>query len=246
MTNTEKYNSSDDYKWERYNQDYYTQEMKTLSQSHIQVLKPDDYAFESGALVKKTTSPLCLHGNWHAVYEAILKIDPSSIAEVGSGGGDHVANLKTLLPQTNIAGYELVPSQREYCRVRHPYLDVPIHALDLTMPPILTQAKYDLVFTQAVIMHIKTASLHLHALANVFNMAKRYVVLMENWKHHNFHESIEFLRKRDSIGWENVFYYTAPCPNTKRPHALVVSRYPLDCFQELTNYRELTEHVSSM
>ena len=72
------------------------------------------------------------------------------------------------------------------------------------MPHSSHWPKADLVYSQAVIMHIHTAVSHLVALSNMFSCAKKHVLLVENNQCHNFVGDIMALRSGGHLPWQNM------------------------------------------
>jgi len=65
----------------------------------------------------------------------------------------------------------------------------------------------DLVYSQAVVMHIHTAVSHLVALANMTRVARRYVLLVENFQCHNFVRDITELYLGGHLAWDDCRIY---------------------------------------
>jgi hypothetical protein len=84
-------------------------------------------------------------------------------------------------------------------------------------------------------MHIHTGNGHLVALSNLFKMATTYVILMENWRSHDFMESIRDIYDKKMIPWGDLFFYYRFSPELNKPHLMVVSAEKLD-YEPLTRY----------
>ena len=84
-------------------------------------------------------------------------------------------------------------------------------------------------------MHLYTNNSHFEALANLFNISNKYVVLMERWKNHNIMENILNLQKERKINWNKIYFYYKVSEETKQPHLMICSNQPLK-YPELTNY----------
>lgn len=84
----------DDFDWEFYT-DHYRAELERGSREHTLILKPGDYQFEGGRLLKKTAC-LPLHPNHRLLYEMLLQLQPATLMEIGCSGGDHLHNLGLL------------------------------------------------------------------------------------------------------------------------------------------------------
>ncbi|NJL31087.1 MAG: hypothetical protein HC898_05365 [Phycisphaerales bacterium] len=82
----------------------------------------------------------------------------------------------------------------------------------------------ELVYTQAVMMHIKTGVSHMVALANMFKLAEQHVVLVENFGCHHFVNDIRKLHEGGHLPWEAVHFYEHAYEG--KPFGLIVSRTP--------------------
>ena len=91
---------ADDFDWRWYHL-HYQAEVDNIKRDHTQMLSPGDYNFSGGVLSLKS-NVLPLHPNHLLLYETILQLNPTSVLEVGCGGGDHLSNLSVLGRQTSI------------------------------------------------------------------------------------------------------------------------------------------------
>lgn len=225
---------SDDFDWDNYHI-HYQDELNNDKNRVTAILKKGDYEFYKKELKKKTNiKPL--HHNHRLLYETILQINPGTVLEVGCGGGDHLSNLKLLNSKIKLYGIDLLPKQLKILKKRHPKLKAKIEQFDITLPYSSKLPKADLVYTQAVIMHLKTANNYLVALANLFKCAKNYVILMENWTQHEFKKDIEFLFDNKMLSWKKLYFYQRKCPEMGNvPHIMIVSNKKLK-YDKLRNY----------
>jgi SAM-dependent methyltransferase len=230
-----KLHIKDDYDWKAYPIEYSAQ-LSEISRQHTLKLAPGDYAFREGNLSRMMEVPP-LHPNHRLLYETILQLRPESVMEIGCGGGDHLYNLMTLTPETKLYGCDISPQQLEFARTRSPNLSAALQTVDITNGvSVKILPKADLCFTQAVIMHIRSRSRYLHALRNLFTLAIKYVVLMENWSRHNFMLDIKSLWEVGNLPWTNVNFYYRIAPEYGRPHLMVVSTQPLKNYTVLSDY----------
>lgn len=224
----------DDYDWKAYPIEYAAQ-LSEISKEHTLKLSPGDYAFRHGNLSRITEVPP-LHPNHRLLYETVLQLRPESVMEIGCGGGDHLYNLMTLTPETKLYGSDISPQQLELARTRSPNLSADLQTVDITNAfSVKTLPKADLCFTQAVIMHIRSRSRYLHALRNLFTVAIKHVILMENWSTHNFMVDIKSLSEMGNLPWTNVNFYYRIAPEYGRPHLMVVSTEHLN-YPVLSDY----------
>jgi hypothetical protein len=112
--------------------------------------------------------------------------------------------------------------------------------VSVPIPNDIISSQIDICYSQAVIMHIKAGNNHRKALANMFNVAAKQVVLLENWLHHDFMQDILSLHAQKAIRWDNLYlYYRAPSTaGYGNPHIMVCSAVPLD-YPALTDYSVL-------
>jgi len=229
----------DDFNWSEYSDKEYSKQISELEKEYTFILPEGKYSIIDGKIILDP-SLLPLHENHKVLYETIYALKPRSILEVGCGCGDHLANIKKILPEVELNGLDLLQRQLEFLFQRHPELKNQAHLSikDITISS-LERVKVDLVFTQAVLMHIQRHKHYLSALKNIFNNSKRFVVLMENWTRHNFIEDIKKISKMPDFAWENVYFYTN---NTGQKKALILSLTPLAEFYELKNNKELLKY----
>lgn len=215
---------NDDFNWETYTRDKYGPQQEVLDREFN--LRVDDTVHFDAETKRLMTGKLRLHPNFHTVYETIGRLAPKSVYEVGCGGGDHLRNLSVIYPKMSVYGGDRSTSQIEFLKERNPEIAEHVQHQDITMPFSTHWRTAELVYSQAVIMHIKTAVSHLVALSNMFRMAERYVVLMENYGCHPFVDDIKRLHEGGQIPWENVHFHEAH--HDGRPYCLVVSREQCD------------------
>jgi len=83
-------------------------------------------------------------------------------------------------------------------------------------------------------------------LENMFRLARRQVVLMENRKRHEFMDDIKSLFDKKRIAWEKLYYYCRNSSVTGKPHLMIASRSPLPQYPALDNYSMLKEAVEGI
>jgi SAM-dependent methyltransferase len=227
----------DTFNWKLYNLHYRGEVHEALKANSV-ALKANDYKYSQAKLVQENPSIKPLHPVWKLLYETILELGPRSILEAGCGSGLHLNNLQVLAPDIELSGVDLSRDQIDYMRETCPDLKVGIRQVDLTKElPADLHNKADLVFTVAVTMHIHQGDSHKKALANIFNMSKQYVILVERWRNHNYLEDIKELKAKGEIGWDNInFHYREE--ESGRPAFLICSKTKLG-YPELTNYDQV-------
>jgi len=236
----------DDFNWDTYTKNKYGPQQKQLDAEYD--LRLDERVYFDHEHDRLETGDANLHPNSKTIYEAIGLLKATSILEVGCGGGDHVRNLKTLYPEIEVHGGDRSEEQLKLLRMRNPEIADQTFLQDITMPLSSQWPRVELVYSQAVIMHIKTASTHLSALANMFNLAEKYVVLMENFGCHPFVEDIQQLHQGGHLDWEQVHFHTHHFEG--KPYCLVVSRQPsrlpvLEDYMVLPSAKKIRYQIAS-
>lgn len=196
----------DDFDWETYTQSNYARQLDKISKTHGMIAQDGELAFDPATGTVTPGNPP-LHPNALTIFEAIGQLQPTSVHEVGCGGGDHLGNGSRLFPDIRFSGSDRSEGQLALLRRRHPNLGATVGLQDLTMPYSQNWQRADFVYSQAVIMHIHTAVSHLVALSNMFRMADKYVLLMENLQCHEFVAEIEALHAGGHTGWDTLHLY---------------------------------------
>lgn len=225
----------DDFNWKYYSS-IYKVELKYSSTQHTRILNLNDYLFKDMNLIKKNKKLLPLHPNCKLLYETILQLNPESIFELGCGGGDNLANINTLNEKINLYGVDISKEQISLLHKRHPNLNSWISMVDAKkkFPKYIT--KVNLAFTQAVIMHIHDNDGHIMALQNLFSTANNFVVLMENWRSHDFVADIKNMHQQGKIKWPNLYLYFRRSPElNNEPHILVASSLLINDYELLND-----------
>jgi SAM-dependent methyltransferase len=228
----------DDFNWNVYSE-HYKGELTSSSRKYSIVLKVGDFIFAGNKLLQRAKT-LPLNPNHMLLYETVLQLHPSSVIEIGCGGGDHLHNLRILGKGIKeIHGIDISREQLAFLRKRHPHLRRNVEQLDVTLPLPVNHAMYDVAFTQAVLMHIKTGNSHLVALVNIFSFAKKQVALVENWERHNFMKDITLLFKKRIIPWKKLYYYYQESKGREVPPLMIISAIPLKRYPKLIHYSTL-------
>lgn len=225
---------NDDFDWTRYHL-HYGEELKSGQRKHTLTPQVGDFMMINGELKQINLSIKPLHPNHQLMYELVLNLNPKSILEVGCGGGDHLRNLVTFNSDINIFGVDRSEQQLSILKERHPTLDVQLEIVDITDPSIQLP-KVDLIFSQAVLMHIsEDGGRFQNALNNIFSAANSFVVLMENWRHHDFFHAVKKSTQVDA-NWRTPFYYFAELRGRdSKTRAMIISKIPLN-FRKVESY----------
>jgi trans-aconitate methyltransferase len=204
-----------------------------MKSENLSIIKNNDYSFINNQLVCNIKNKLVLHTNHHVLYETLLILNPKNVIEFGCGGGDHLKNINTLNRQIDLNAFDRSINQIELLKERHPDLVANVKIQNITQKLDINN-KYDISYSQAVIMHIKDG--HMQALENMFNVANNQVVLMENWLEHDFFDDIQLLFTEKLINWESMYLYIN---NYQSSNILIASKTKLSYFKELTNKSDL-------
>jgi hypothetical protein len=227
----------DDYDWQSYRK-HYERDLAEVALHHTQKLAPGDFSLGEDSTIALRSGLKPLHPNHSCLYETIGVLAPASIIEIGCGGGDHLHNLGVLYPRLRKRGFDRSRGQISLLKERSPHLAPLVTELDITVPLGGDHPTADIVYTQAVIMHIHAGKRHLIALQNMFRMTTRQVVLMENWWRHWFMDDILKLHQDGLINWPNIYFYFRRFES--RPYIMVVSKEPLR-LEPLVDYRQLLD-----
>lgn len=224
----------DMFNWKRYNL-HYRGELKEIAKTITLTLKPNDYSFVNSKLVKTNKDIKPLHENWRLLYETILQLKPRSVFEMGCGNGMHLNNIQTLSPEIKLSGIDRDEKQIKFLREAHSQLNANLLMADATeLFPDNFLPSADLSFTQAVIMHIHEDDKHKIALANLFNTAKKYVILVERWKNHSYIKDIKDLLNKKIIKWDKINFYYKDYPDSNTLCLII-------CSPEQLNYPTLSD-----
>jgi len=221
--------------WKSYHE-HYSEELKMIQKTNTLIINKDNFSLINGIISIKGPDHKPLLPSHRLLYETILELNPTEILEIGCGGGDHLANLKTLIPAVKVNGIELLEDQLDTLNSRHPGHSFNLNLADITSSKFI-YPKTDLVFTHAVLMHITEKEERFDiALNNVLNTASRFVVLMENWTQHNFLAAVqEFLR--NNLEWK-VFFKASN--HGEEARIVILSKIELSNYSPLSNYSDLS------
>lgn len=174
----------DCFNWDTYTQDdYLGQIVNSVSKQNEMLIT--NSCIENGEAVFKDN----LHTNWKEIYHQVIKLKAKSVLEVGCGCTHHLMNLYKLDPTLNLNGIDYSQNQIDLGYKLFNLQDYPfknnLKVQDFTKDIEETEPKYDLVYTQAVSMHLA----HDRAIKFIRNMgklAKSYIVKVENIQYHDY------------------------------------------------------------
>ena len=219
--------------WEKYNR-HYSEELKIIEKVNTLLITAQDFEVVNGKVILKCSDKLPLHPNAQLLYETILKLHPSSILEVGCGGGDHLANLKTLIPELEVYGVDLLDKQIEFLNKRHPQNDFKLSVVDISKKGVIFP-NVDVIYTQAVLMHITEKDLRFYnSMENLLNSSAKHLIFVENWSQHNFFETVKQITPVNK--WKMYFNFLE---GNEKTRLMIISKDEQLSFQPLLDYNQL-------
>jgi len=134
----------DDYEWETYTS-MYKHQYDTVTDVDVLVNKS---SIEDGKIIYREN----IHENIRTIYDLILKLNAQSVFECGCGGGQHLYNIKKLMPYIKIGGCDLLETQINFGRETFKVTDETyenVYICDGTIPNAFEELpeKFEFVFT---------------------------------------------------------------------------------------------------
>ena len=175
----------DDYAWSDYTPTYADTHEKWKGGEHY--LRDGDFEIKPDGITFKV--PIC--DNIKQVIHQILinRSNVRSVYECGCGAGWNSANILKVFPYLDVNGSDINPDQFVFGRkhfAEHGYTDLPgfhdrLSVVDFSSPeaPERVGMKHDLVFCQAVTMHLRDDRA-VQFIQNMAALSNRYVMLCEN------------------------------------------------------------------
>lgn len=175
----------DEYVWANYPAEYSQQLDEIREQDGIDFfIKQDD----EGRIVNMNR----LHPNWMELYDTVQALSPKSVFECGFGGGYHLKNIRTLLPDCHIHGCDLLQEQYQKALM---FSELPqdiaynLVIADMTKEDSVS-GRYDFVYSMAVVMHLSTENAKAF-LRNMGKISRKYIFMVEGVKNHaNWYEMV--------------------------------------------------------
>ena len=229
---------NDDFDWNIYHL-HYKEELEAGKKIFTLNCTTKNFKIEKNEIIKKNDKVKDLHPNHKLLYETILKINPKTILEIGCGGGDHLANLNIFNKKFKLSGVDRSFEQINTLKQRHPKLKATFKIKDITIKDCKLGTT-DLIFTQAVLMHISETNDRLRfALTNILAAAHSHVVLIENWSAHNFLNEIKKII-RNKPKFKTFKFYISKLSSKISTRAMILSKKNLN-FPKLLNYNDLLQ-----
>lgn len=224
--------------WDIYHKDY-IEELRLIEKTNTTLIDGENISFLDGRIIFKNLNTLPLLLGHKLLYETICNLPANKILEVGCGGGDHLYNLHQLKLDSILFGVDRSKEQLSLFEKRHKFFKskVKTYVYDLTESN-LELPKVDLIFTQAVLMHISEVNNRFFvAFNNLFTESNSFIVLMENWTQHNFLETVHKIIK-DHKFWSSAKIYFTESENDPSVKCMVISKNDLG-LPKLTTYEQM-------
>ena len=191
----------DDFPWQSYTSDDYKNQYLEIA-TNFNLLVEEDESLDTHEKLEQSNIMFGVK----ELYRNLVSIEANSILEIGAGSGVNLINLSRLLPEVEIFGIELLASQvalgRETFGENFPETKIIVdNFLEMNVTP---DQQFDVVFTNAVIMHLSKKSA-LKMLELMISKARKFVLLHENLDlSHEFDQLLEILQKKYEISYEIV------------------------------------------
>jgi len=195
--------ANEEYDWNTYT-NIYSNQIKTENDSDFIV---KNARVENG---KVNWNGESLHMNIVWIIDKILETNPKSVFECGFGGGHNIYSIGKLFPNIKMGGVELLESQVEFGRSYFNlpssfYTDNNLSIGDWSIPGMYKdiEDKYDLVYTNAVIMHLNTEKA-INFINNIIGMEPKYITLAEGYPNHDWEQLFNITRIREKYEMLNT------------------------------------------
>jgi len=145
----------------------------------------EDFYIAEGELVFNDN----IHPNCKELYHQVHKLNVKSVHECGFGAGNHLINLYKINDELDINGCDYCKSQMDL-GIKRFNLDEyaffkKLQIKDFSLPLREVSIKHDLVYTQAVTMHLSYDKAK-EFLKNMRLISTKYIFLIENIKEHDY------------------------------------------------------------
>ncbi|MBI5100214.1 MAG: class I SAM-dependent methyltransferase [Nitrospirae bacterium] len=182
----------DDDNWETYSKAYGPENEAESFYYTFDLGKIDHKIIEGNIYILGDCKPLQFSNR--AIIEAVINLpDIFSIAEVGAGNGKLIVNIKRILgSKIGYSASDIAQCQLDLFKQTFPkdFDEIRPYVLDITKEPLPLKEKTDVVFAATVLMHIKRDIEYNKALLNLLFSANKFVVIIDNWKSHDYYEDI--------------------------------------------------------
>lgn len=179
----------DEYNWSTYTKNYRDQIDQMINIKKREFFVKNFEIVNDQIIVKDN-----IHPNSKELYSIIYKLKPKSVYECGVGGCYHLKNINMILPRLKITGSDLLETQLKFGKQFSQLpdsIDSSLRVIDMTKELPDDVGKFELVYTQAVIMHLSTKNAKLF-LENMNRLSEKYIILIESSNNHeNFYDFVK-------------------------------------------------------
>lgn len=183
---------NDNRNWKVYPKEYEAQ-IRDLMTQYDMFVTWNDIDSHTGDLIFYDN----LHTNWMDLYSTVYRLQPKTVFEVGCGSGQHLANIQEILSDATVYGCDINSQQcvfgMDILKI-NPKLYNNVQILDFALPtvPQSLGKTYDVVYSQAVLMHLSHSNAY-NCLKNMIKISNKYVILIENPDDHNYNSMLDLL-----------------------------------------------------
>jgi len=234
---------NDEFDW-RYYHEYYRAEVEWNKKHYTLELNDENISIINGKIYLLSDS-FPMNPTNRCVWETLLNLPKfETIAEIGCGNGRYLAGLYSVWEGTRrYSGYDLSKNQLIFFKESYPalYEKIMPEVLDITNSPI-TKNIPQVAFSVTVLQHIQRPDAYKKGLLNILNSATDYVMLMDNWKNHNYFDDINEVLNND-LGKKGKLYSY----DTGRQISIIISLKGVelsDAFKPLLKSETLFKYLS--
>ena len=182
LTRDRKSKPDDEYNWATYTSEYSRQLKEEVDKNAQFFLK--DFEIKDGEVIFRDPN---FHPNFKTLYDLAFSLKVNSIFECGCGGGYHLKNLRTLLPDAKISGCDLLQTQIDFAKGfsgLEPEIQDSLRAMSMIEEPLKYDVgKWEFVYSQAVIMHLSRENAKAF-LRNMGRLSSKYIAFTEGKNNH--------------------------------------------------------------
>lgn len=198
-----KIKENDEYKnWENYTEDYSNQIANEMSKVHSLFITK--FQIHYGNIWFRDADNL--HPNWKEIYNFVIEKKIQSVFECGCGSGQHLKNINIINPSVELNGCDLLQSQLDFgINGLHiePFILKNVTTTDLSIDGAYQKFNktVDMVYTQAVLMHLNTTKA-ISFLTNMLMLSHKYVLLIERPNDHDFLAYFDLIKEKTGLKFD--------------------------------------------
>lgn len=165
--------TQDDYNWDFYPQVHYAQTLDLINNQGLMFQLPENPIVKDGKIDKSYK----IHANHRLIYEFVLNNDIKSVFEIGCGYANHLVSLYRLNNNLHLAGCDISDKQIEFAKMRYEE----VKNFDIAICDFINfepTRKYDLVYSQAVLLHLSTDRVK-RCIEKMCKLSNKYVLFLD-------------------------------------------------------------------